>query len=487
MPEHHDPIDELARFGAGLGSATPGGDMPLSAADVRRRGDQIRRRRTALVVGGAALAVAAVAVPVFAIVGNGDPRGDQDRFTDSPVLATGDLLRDADTQYEPGRLGAFRTTDTSEGDGQAVSFRCQREKLGALGAETSFTRTYDYVPDPSAGDVPESDLTTDDLVETVAQFPTAEAARAAYETLTAWTAACEIPGADRVTVDEPARSVDVPGAEAVVYDARWTPSPDPTAGYLGELGLLLQDDRIAVLQSVVVGQDSTFVGSTPVERMLPTAAARLRPGPGPDDAPSTPRETVTADPGADAVDPAIPADLPLAQGWPTQPGDGTGIEGPSPDLEPLSFQACDATLPDAPHAERLLARYDDAEDYRARQLTTYATADEAVAAVAAIRELYAACPVGKVRDDGMTPHWAVRDTAVGGESFAVLGWDELDGAATTFGDTLLVVRLGSAVLVVAHAGHSGNPQGREQQAIDDIVAESAPVVARMCAWTVAGC
>lgn len=508
MPEQHDPIDELARFGAGFGSATPGGDMPLSAADVRRRGDQIRRRRTALVAGGAALAVAAVAVPVFAVIGNDSPRSDKDNLADDkthPALAESDLLRDADTEYDREGYSLFETTDTFEGDGQATYLPCQRDKISALGATSSFTRTFNLYPNPEKmepGDVPD-DQTTEDLVELVAEFETSAAARAAYDQFAEWIVDCKVPGADAVNVAPQARSVTLPESDAVIYDLTWRPAPieiDPTgdAGYINETGLVLQDDRIAVVSVTIIGQDYNYdpeFGS-PVERMLPPAAERLRPGTEPD-RPTEPTATETSeaddpdpgtgDPDTDPGAVAIPDDFPLLDGWPDQAGDGEGRIGPARDLEPIGVEVCGQPLPDPGHADRLIARFDDVEDYRTRQLTTFASAEEAVAAVAAVRELFESCPKGPVREDGYTPNWEVRDTSIGGESFAVLGWDTLDGSPTTFGDTLLVVRLGSSVLVVAHSGHSGNPQGRETEVVEQIVRESASVVDRMCTWTAAGC
>ncbi len=511
MPEQHDPIDELARFGAGFGSATPGGDMPLSAADVRRRGDQIRRRRTALVAGGAALAVAAVTVPVFAVIGNDNPRSDKDNIADDKThaaLAESDLLRDADTEYDREGYTLFRTSETFEGDGQAVYLPCQREQTSALGATSSFTRVFDAFANPdrlSPGDTPPGNATTDDLVETIAQFDSPDAARTAYDQFTEWVVDCEIPGADEVRTGAQGRSVDVVDGDAVLYDIQWGPVPeelDPTGdfAYLGEIGLVLQDDRIAVLKHTVIGQDYDSLpeeGGSPLERMLPKAAERLRPDTAPDQPtdPTEPAETVTADEGETGEpDPgstgagAVPDDFPLLDGWPEEAGDGKGRVGPSRDLDPLPLEACGTTAIDVVHEDRLLARYENAEDYRARQLTTYASADAAVGALAAIRQVYEDCPTGEVRDDGYTPHWAVVDAEVGGDSFAVLSWDTLDGQPTPFGETLLVVRLGSAVLVVAHSGHGGAPSGAEdQRAVDQIVQESAPVVEQMCPWTASGC
>lgn len=510
MPEQHDPIDELARFGAGFGSATPGGDMPLSAADVRRRGDQIRRRRTALVAGGAALAVAAVAVPVFAVIGNDSPRSDKDNLAhDVPPLSRADLLRDGDTEYDREGYSLFRTTDTFEGDGQAVHLPCQREKASALGATSSFTRTFDLYANPDKlepGDTLPDDVTRDDLTELVAQFDSPDAARTAYDQFAEWIVDCEMPGADKVNVAPQGRSVDVPGGDAVIYDLNWGPVPedlDPYGdfAYISETGLVLQGDRIAVVSVRIVGQDYNWLpedGGSPLERMLSKAAERLLPDTAPDEPddptePTDPSETVTADggepdAGTDGGAAAIPDEFPLLDGWPEEAGDGAGRIGPARGLEPLPLEACGAAATDVAHEDRLLARYENAEDYRARQLTTYATADEAVAAVAAIRQVYAACPTGEVRDDGYTPHWAVVDTQIGGDSFAVLGWDTLDDQPAPFGETLLVVRLGSSVLVVAHAGHGGAPSGgQDQAAVDRIVAETAPVVDRMCTWTAAGC
>lgn len=495
MPEHNDPIDELTRFGAGFGSATPGGDMPLSAAAVRRRGDQIRRRRTALVAGGAALAVAAVAVPVFAVIGNGDPRSDDQReFTDdtTPALAESDLLRDQDTEYFPNEKGAFVAYTTQEGDEQATVQQCQQDKLDSIGVTRSFSRFFAPAQgEPGSGN---------GLFETVMQFDDPATARAAYDTWAQWILSCQVSGADRTTVQPQARSVDVPGADAVIYDLSWHLEPeqdDPLgdSGFLSEMGVLLQDDRMAIVAVAVNQSDYNFLdedGGTPVKRMLPTAAERLKPGTA--DQPDAPTTTEPATDSTDAPDepgstePVIADDFPIFDGWPEDAGDGDGRVGPERTDEALGMEACGVTADEPPYTDRVTARYDNAEDYRSRTLTTYASADDAVAAVAAIRQVFTDCPEGEVRSDGMTPNWAVTDTQLGGESFAILGWDTLDGQRTLYGDTALVVRLGSSVLVVRHGGHSGAPSGGDDQdAIDRIVQESAPVVSAMCAFTAAGC
>lgn len=281
MPELPDPIERLhglARFGEGL----EGGDMPLSPAAVRRRGDQIRRRRNALVAGGAALAVAALTVPVLTL-SSGDVNGDRDRIAPDPgtSLGTQDLITDEDTVYAE-RADWF-ATDTFAGDGQTTFHPCAQSGLTAIGAEAVLQRTFELRN--LAPGAPE--VEGDHLNESIAEFESAAAAREAYDTVARWILDCEgrIADAETYSITPKARSVDVPtGGDAVVYDMHWGPvAPelqDPYSSYINETGIVVVGDRVAVLTSIVVGQDYTFLpedGGTPVERMIPPAAERLRP------------------------------------------------------------------------------------------------------------------------------------------------------------------------------------------------------------------
>lgn len=281
----HDPINELSRFGADLGTRA-GGDMPLSAEQVRHRGNQIRRRRTAWVAAGAALAVAAVAVPIFAVAG-GDADRDSGLVAEDPTssatvparpsLGLEDLLPASDTEYTVGEPTPWVEIDTYEGDGQATFHVCQREKVSALGAIDSFTRFYDWGgTEPVAGT---------GLSETVAQFPDEATASAAYEEISNWLEDCsaQVPDAERSSVFGP-RNLDAAGGDrSQVYDISWGPAPadidpNPDSGYLNETGVVQVGDRIAVLSLTIVGMDYNWLdedGGTPVFRMLATAAARL--------------------------------------------------------------------------------------------------------------------------------------------------------------------------------------------------------------------
>lgn len=495
MPDQRDPLEQLNQFGAGFSNGASGGPMPHSAAEARQRGNQIRRRRTAVVAGGAALAVAAVAVPIFAVVGGDAGPSDKDRVADNPTprssaLSADDVLADGETAYYTwGDWLAEGDRAPSAGDGQAVTFSCQRSALSDLGASESFSQFWDFGPGGERVTEPYPPT----LAEEIAQFPDAATARAAYETVTEWVTDCNaIAEADEVDHLQ-TRPVDIDGGEGVIIDLHGRPVPveaDPygDSAYINETGLVLLDDRIAVVSLTGIGQDYTWLdeqGGTPMHRMLPVAAERLAPGP------NVPVLPAAIDQVETTGDTAIADDFPLAEGWPdsstVEPGED-GLAGPNRTLDPITFSACDTDLGTAPHEDQLVATWSNVEDYRTRQLTTYLTVAEAEEALAEIRDLYRGCPEGEDRDDGFTPNWSVDPVAdVGDDAYAVLGWDELDGSATTFGDSTLVVRVGNAILVSTRGGHAGNPQGREDAIVAEMVAEAATALDAMCSFEARGC
>lgn len=395
-----DPINDLTRFGAGFSTGT-GGDMSRSAADIRRRGDQIRRRRTALVAGASALAVAAVAVPIFAVVG-GTPKADNDNVADDPqvALAADDLLRDIDTEYEVGSTGAFRTVDTYEGDGQATFHPCQQAALSSLGATSSLTRTFEYVVPPEAGEV--VDVPGDGLVEAIAQFPDAAAARAAYDGFAEWILDCEsrLADFDRVNVVPQARSVEIPtGGDAVIYDLGWGPvseeiDPYGDSGYINETGLILKGDRIAVVGLTSVGQDYNFLeeeGGTPLNRMVPTAAARLAPGTA---VPTPPGETDGPTAGEGDVS-LLGGDPELVREMVTNDsGDPVRTDPAADGVGDLDF--CGTVIdPGADAVERLAANASGPEYGEARELVVLPSAADADALAARIVDAARNCPTSE--------------------------------------------------------------------------------------------
>ncbi|KAB2809530.1 hypothetical protein F9L07_21190 [Pimelobacter simplex] len=492
MPEQqHDPIEELSRFGAGLSTGPGGGEMPLSAADVRRRGDRIRRRRTALVTGAAALAVAAVTVPVLALSLDGSQRDDSRVANDRvKALSEADLLTDDDTVYSDG--ADWFTIDTFEGDGQAAFHLCARSKLAGLGAEDVFQRTYELRN--LADDAPS--VSGDEFREVVAQFATTAEADKALQTIASWIDDCGERAVAEGTPDHRVLQttpieVGLDDSDAQVIDAHYGPVPreiDPTgdAAYIAETGLVRVGNRIAILDSRIVGQDYTFLDGTPVTRMIPRAAELLLPG-------TTPQATVTTpgvpEPSEAAGATELPDDLPLADGWPEIDGDGS-LEGPARDQEPFSFAPCGTDVPDAPEpADRITARWQEPEDFRGRQLSSYTSAAEARRAADAIVNAYRACPDGPRDDAGYVSHHAVADGDLGDESWVLGRSSTFDGAPAPGLDVTYVVRVGNTLLLITGAGEGGgsDPAGDILTTASAMADESTALLTSLCRFAGSTC
>lgn len=656
-----DPLDRLSKFG----SSFEGGTMPKSPAEVRARGDQIRRRRRTLIAGGAAAAVAAVAIPVAVGSGDGtekiDPAPRPDRTT--VPLSTADLMRDTDTEYHP--EAGWATTSTMPGDGQSVSNICQQEALAGLGATAVFQRDFHWIDEgletfdgPAWRYAPQNTLN-----ESIAEFATEDEARAAYDEYTEWLADCSPPGSDTYDAGEP-QDVD-PGVEGEARTVLSIYGPVPRSidrfgedAYILETGLVVTGDRIAVISQTIVGQNYN-ADPTPVTRMIPNAAERLLPDvpvdtdltdahlPTSDDAvffsdndwieestsegegeqanpcleqaPSaygaeeTWRRDFALEPGfapedeqvlaatasefptpsaaraayqamqadlqdcqqslegvlagtyydtgefpadLDAVggrgvvltasfareeargyrmfldtglavvgtrllvvtqlfggqdylpepttlttlenaaprlaggEPAeqetgeagsgfIPDGFPLAAGWPAAEG-GAELEGPSHTLPSLEFTACDATFVGPTYMDRLRANWTgEAEDFRARQLSVYADVDAAGAAADGLAEFFESCGTGPLRDDGYRTEYEVRELDVADGGWAILQRDTFDGNASPFGQTTVVIRDATSVLILDHGGHAGYPSGDGQESIQFLIDEAAEVIAAL--------
>jgi hypothetical protein len=493
MPEQHDPIEDLARFGAGF-QAGGGGEMPRTAADVRRRGDQIRRRRNALVAGAAALAVAAVAVPILTLT-NGSARSDRDDLiTDDPsrALSQADLLTGRDAVYGPGN--DWFATGTFEGDGQASFQLCAEESMTGLGATATFGRTFELrgtLPDAPKGPVQGAFLQ-----ETIAAFPSPAAARKAYNQVAAWVQNCGPRAAGQGYPDyrtfEP-RSADtaVEDGEATIIESQYGPLPanlaDGMSKYVGETGLVLVGDRLAVIDQVVVTSEYNFppeTGGTPVTRMVPKAAARLLPGA---DLPANPWPNVSSPPtpssgGVGAT--AIPDDFPLAAGWPKIDGDGSAT-GPARDLPALTWSVCGADVPDSPApVDRMIATWQEPEDGRSRQVSVYATEADAVAAADAVVAAHRACPEEPADDSGHTPHHVVRDGAAGAaadESWVIGTWYTYQGSNVPALDVAYVIRSGHTVLLLTAGNEGGgiDPQGDIATTASSLLEDAAEPLAQL--------
>ncbi len=187
----------------------------------------------------------------------------------------------------------------------------------------------------------------------------------------------------------------------------------------------------------------------------------------------------------------IPDDFPLAAGWPDRSeGDGWGLEGPGRDVELYAFSPCGVELPKLIGTDSLRAKWSNVTDNRSRELVTFADADEAVAYLAASREFFAACPQSEIGGEGSQSFWKVIGTEVGGGSYAVEQTEEFDGYRTTLRQVLHFIRVGHSVLIDTAANEGGagpDPVADLARQIDEQTTDAAEVVAAMCLFTEAGC
>lgn len=185
---------------------------------------------------------------------------------------------------------------------------------------------------------------------------------------------------------------------------------------------------------------------------------------------------------------AIPDDFPILAGWPrSSEAEGEGRVGPTRSDEAVRFTICGESWVDPPHVDRLRAQWDSAEDYRTRVLTTYAGEAAAEEMVDGLVAQLQSCPTEPPGDDGFGTAREVRPVALGDEAWAILERDTFDGGPSSFGASTVVVRVGRAVLVIAHGGHAGHPGGDGQQQVEAMGSQAATSIAMMCQFTKTGC
>lgn len=467
-----DPIKDLENF------SDEGASMdPLAPSEVRRRGDRMRRRNHGMAALGTAAAVAVIAATGFLLPGGTD-RGDEpgpvvdpsnSRTTEAPTL---DAIP-ADFPLDVA-MGGAQVTDTGEMDDLAY---CGMTPLAGLkpagvrsaqvaGGETLVTRTLYLLDDQ-------------------------DAARAAQTAVLNAASAC-------AAEESPAGAVAIQPVDAdwsgntITLDLGPGAETEPTVQVVNVLSngpaVLVTQIWGAWTGNVQAGVKDSRSGLKRLVAELDLFGESAGPLDPSDDA--SKQNSETTGPANTAPGDDIAADFPLAAGWPDDSTAETkemGLEGPNRNLESLEFRACGKVLADPEHADRLRANWTNPEDYRTRQLTTYTDADEAVAAVADLIAAQKACPQDPERADGYETQRTVRRVEAGGEAWAILERDTMNGAASPFGASTLVIRTGHAVLVIQNAGHGGYPDGNGQSQIDALLNQAERPIAAMCAFTEAGC
>lgn len=190
----------------------------------------------------------------------------------------------------------------------------------------------------------------------------------------------------------------------------------------------------------------------------------------------------------------LPEGFPLAAGWPdeshVEPGADYGLRTPTRDGVGIRLEACGATAPDPSHTDRLVAGWTNVEDYRARQVTTYVDSQAARDALAAVIDLYRACPTDPGTGDGYTTRIDLSRTDTGEESWAVIRTSRFHDLPAVGLEVLLVIRVGRAVLVDTAANEGGGgsaPESDTTRQFADQTVAATEVLDALCAYASGGC
>ncbi|NYI75384.1 hypothetical protein [Nocardioides panzhihuensis] len=325
-----DPISRLDQFRAD----TPGAPMK-SAAEVRQRGDQIRRRRRAVVVAGAAALAAIVAGPIiFLSAGVGEraldpappPSETPSTITPGPSGSAGPStitranLPVAEDLIAP-LEASWGETQTYDGEGSDAYNPCLTKTLGESAADATFRRDFAIGPSLNAG--------VDDygmMSAVVAEFRSPEAAEDVRADLSATAASC--PPLDAT----PAGSLPVAGGVVSRGDINVVTyvSNAPGANARPEIAtaVVVTEDRVLVLtrQRGAKEQVSSEFLQTSLQTSAVNAAHRMvgAEPPAPPDSPASSASGAASSPASSSAPAATLSDahLVVAESLPGLPMEG---------------------------------------------------------------------------------------------------------------------------------------------------------------------
>ncbi|GAB6983620.1 hypothetical protein [Nocardioides pyridinolyticus] len=421
-----DPIDELENF------SLPGPAMnPLPAAEVRRRGNRIRRRNNALATVGGLAVVAIIAAP-FALAAGGSDSDSVQPAPQPPGGWTQTIPPDFDLGALPDTATfAFDVRDESVVDDVRV---CGEEVYSTSGT-TDVAGAHWAEPGSEGG-----------TGRTLAVYADEAAARAALDDLRRGVLDCPRDGR---LVNTESRDLPVPGAEDAFLWRNEVADGDflhDTTGF----------------QAVRVGNAlylaTTF--SSASEEQANTVGSLLR-----NSAPVVDQLCVFSVDGCAAEEPseavdeptgltgAIPDDFPLERGLPTSQANGAvGLEGPSHDLDLAPYnvenavQACGVAPTGRPEpVDTLYAGYRSPAEGILRQLMTFASVAHAQAYVDGTVAPFAACPED-TDDRGVSKLYEVTRPDLGDASAVSVVRVEVDGEPGVSYQVVALTRVGQAVL-----------------------------------------
>lgn len=429
MPEHDDLFATFTHQGMPVD--------PLPASEVRRRGDRLRRRRTALVALGSVAAVGVlVATPLALVAGGADSTRPLDPAGPGPAT------RSASTEGVEWRTSvppAFPLADEMP-EGAERSPDYEQQAPGPCGGD-GFT---------AAGALDTEDAIWTDAEEAseqraVAVYADDADATAAIDEVRDQLAACEQPTPRGISIWAVEQASDL-GEQSYVFVNSWYSDGEQTGDahvhQLVRVGNAVLydtanfggagDPEVVDLTVEQVREDSAYA----VSSMCVFAADPC------DEPPAKPRPVEPASVGAE-----IPAGFALDAGLVVD-GDGEAI-GPAPDGDGVDLSAMCSTLRDtwpADPVDRLAYALAGPETLRVRELATYASVAAAEQVLAGVRDAVGACSsVGGTRGDPVTwSELAPTDAPADSVTFAMT---MSDGG---LGGTLFqLTRVGNAVLATS--------------------------------------
>lgn len=439
-----DPIEDLKNF------SEQGPTMnPLPAAEVRRRGDRMRRRNTTLAsVGGVAAALVAIATPLAVVAGQDEP-SDGSGFvaTNTP----------AEVSWLKAIPESFPLTDGIGGDDPEAESRTEEGNASVGVDDVSFCGVPAWTATSNDPVGPPVDVlgasyaepnTGSSNLRTLALYEDGATAQQAFTALR--DAAQECPEWQNQHGDT--RLVEVVEANlggedsfVVVDQVRAEGEEFPANG--GDMFQVVRTGNamLVTMSPVVNGQELI---ETELERqarfVAPVAAAM-------DAFAGVPSQQPDGEGDERAEGTAIPDTFPLLDGL---PGDDEatderfGRQGPSRGLDPIALEACGFSPSglSAP-AETLRAAWRDVPGAQERALMTFASEHEAQLYAESVTRFFLEC--GSETSGGVTKEYHVSEEPGFGDyaGSAVMGV-EVDGEPGLGMQVVQAIRVGQAVLLV---------------------------------------
>ena len=485
-----DHIDDLESFNEGMNV------NPLPASEVRRRGNRMRRRNNALASVGGLAAVAIIAVPLALSANGRDSSAPDPGPATSPTTETETSVSPAWRQSIPDGFpltDGFPATNGSDGSPVKAQNPTDLEVFPpCLGYGVQRSAPAPTVDRASVQYLGESE---DERQGVLALYQDQDAAAAALAQLEDDVAGCPTQTRQGTTYLFDALPSDL-GEESFAWTYRIRRS-----GQLSSELLVVQNVRVgnaiyALSYYGAGGAHQDVIDYT--QRLMnkdsaPTVSALCVFAAEPcDSSAGAPGSSPTNGGTGEVAVSAIPDEFPILDGYPddsSSEGGSYGISGPTRDGKDLTFEACGVQAPAPEGVEQLNAGWSNPEDFRNRQLTTFATTAAADAYVDQVLKVYRDCPTEDT-SDGYRSVRSVTEGDLGERSASAVVQYQFQGAFSPGLDITTVVRVGRAVLLSTTYDEAGSGRHPAQQVADSVAQDADAVttlVDAMCPWAEPGC